>query len=56
MKARALISCAVTVQLICAFVFGYAKTWFSHYAAHISINLQERIHIYIISRRNKVRI
>ena len=30
-----LISCAVTVQLICAFVFAYANRWFSHAKAHI---------------------
>ena len=30
-----LISCAVTVQLICVFVFAYAKSRFSHEAAHI---------------------
>ena len=28
-KAKALISCAVTTQLICAFVFAYAKSRFS---------------------------
>ena len=29
-KTKALISCAVTEQLICAFVFAYAKSSFSH--------------------------
>ena len=33
-KTKALISCAVTAQLICAFVFAQAKIWFSHDAAH----------------------
>ena len=33
-KTKALISCAVTAQLICAFVFAYAKIQFSHVAAH----------------------
>ena len=33
-KTKALISCAVTAQLICAFVFAYAKSCFSHEAAH----------------------
>ena len=28
MKTKALISCAVTAQLICAFVFAYAKSGF----------------------------
>ena len=32
---KALISCAVTAQLICIFVFAYAKSRFSHDAAHI---------------------
>ena len=31
----ALISFAVTVKLICAFVFAYADFWFSYAAAHI---------------------
>ena len=34
-KTKALISFAVTVQLICVFVFAYARFWFSHDAAHI---------------------
>ena len=29
-KTKALISCAVTAQLICGFVFAHAKVWFSH--------------------------
>ena len=29
-KTKALISCAVTAQLICVFVFVYAKSPFSH--------------------------
>ena len=34
-KTKAQISCAVTAQLICAFVFAYAKSRFSHDVAHI---------------------
>ena len=34
-KTKALISCAVTAQLICVFVFAYAKSRFSHNEAHI---------------------
>ena len=34
-KTKALISFAVTVKLICVFVFAYAKSWFSHDAAHL---------------------
>ena len=29
-KTKALISCEVTAQLICVFVFAYAKSRFSH--------------------------
>ena len=32
-----LISFAVTAKLICIFVFAYAKSWFSHDAAHFSV-------------------
>ena len=35
-KTKALISFAVTVKLICVFVFAYAKSRFSHDAAQIS--------------------
>ena len=34
-KTKALISCAVTAQPICVFVFAYAKSRFSHNEAHI---------------------
>ena len=34
-KTKALISCAVTAQLICIFVFSYAIKRFSHNEAHI---------------------
>ena len=39
-KTKALISCAVTAQLICVFVFAYVKSQFSHEAAHIIISLK----------------
>ena len=32
-KTKALISCAVTAQLICGFVFAYADCWFFDAAA-----------------------
>ena len=35
MKIKALISCAVTAQLICAFIFAYADCWFSDATAQI---------------------
>ena len=38
-KTNALISCAVTAQLICVFVFAYANCWFSHAKAHMFIDL-----------------
>ena len=33
-RTKALISCAVTAQLICAFVFAYADCWFYDTVAH----------------------
>ena len=36
-KTKAMISCAVTAQLICAFVFAYADCWFSPAAAHMCV-------------------
>ena len=36
-KTKGLISCAVTAQLICGFVFAYAKGQISHDTAHIDI-------------------
>ena len=35
-KTKALFSCMVTVQLICTFVFVYAKSRFSNDAAYMS--------------------
>ena len=44
-KTKALISFAVTAKLICVFVFAYAKSRFSHDAAHISsVQVAERPH------------
>ena len=34
-KTKALISCKVTAQLICVFVFAYAKSQFSHNKAQM---------------------
>ena len=36
-KTKALISCAITAQLFCVFVFAYAKSWFSHNEAKFSV-------------------
>ena len=36
-KAKAVISCAVTMRLIRAFVFAYAKSRFSHDVAHYNL-------------------
>ena len=38
-KTMALISCTVTAQMICAFVFAYAKSRLSHEVAHVNIKL-----------------
>ena len=35
-KTKKLISWAVTVQLICIFVFAFAKNWFSYYVAPLN--------------------
>ena len=40
-KTKALISFAVTAKLICVFVFAYAKSRFSHDAAHIILVLKK---------------
>ena len=37
-KTKALISCAVTAQLICGFVFAYADCWFSGATANIKLH------------------
>ena len=39
-KTKALISCSVTAQLICGFDFAYAKSRFSHDAAHIKVGFE----------------
>ena len=39
-KTKALISFAVTAKLICVFVFAYAKSRFSHVAAHFIASLR----------------
>ena len=38
-KTKALISCAITTQLIGGFVFAYAKIRFSHDGAHFKISI-----------------
>ena len=38
-KTKALISYTVTAQLICAIVFAYAKSRFSHDMAHLTMGL-----------------
>ena len=40
-KTKALISCTVTAQLICAFVFAYAKIRSPHDAAHMKVNFHQ---------------
>ena len=42
-KTKALISCAVTAQLICSFVYTYAKIRFSHNEAQMKDDLQKSI-------------
>ena len=45
MKTKALISCAVTAQMICTFVFAYAKGRFSHDAAHFLFQISTLFYI-----------
>ena len=33
---KGLISFAITMKLVCAFVFAYAKCWFYHDTAHLN--------------------
>ena len=41
-KTKAPISCLVAAQLICAFDFAYAKSRFSHDAAHIIFTVNNK--------------
>ena len=40
---REAVSFAVTAKLICVFVFAYAKCWFSHDVAHMSLLARKSI-------------
>ena len=44
-KTKALISFAVTAKLICVFVFAYAKSRFSHDAAHLYPNCSSQFYL-----------
>ena len=46
MKTKALISCAVTAQLICDFVFTYAKSWVSHDVLKLNILQATNINVF----------
>ena len=48
MKTKALISFAVAMKLICAFVFAYADCWFSHVAAQISLHVSKMAYALVI--------
>ena len=48
-KTKALISFAVTVKLICVFVFAYAKRWFSHDVAYLFLIYQGHMFIKIVA-------
>ena len=41
MKTKALISFAVTANLICVFVFAFAKSWLFHDEAQFRIGFQD---------------
>ena len=38
-KTKVLISCTITVQVICAFVFAYAESMFSHDGSLLQLNM-----------------
>ena len=42
-KTKTLISCAIIAQLICIFVFAYAKIRFCHDVVHIDVLLNHTI-------------
>ena len=42
-KTKVLISCVFTGQLICSFVFAYAKRRFSHDLARMFVNPEEEL-------------
>ena len=44
---KALISFAVTAKLICAFVFAYAKSRFSHDVAHLVTETENNFQTFI---------
>ena len=48
-KTKALISFAVTAKLICAFVFPYANSWFSHAKAQIIENFHGPLDSWLIT-------
>ena len=45
-KTKALISCAVTAQLICVFVFAYADYLFSHASAHFIVRRRRKYFVH----------
>ena len=60
-KTEALISCAVSVQLIWALVFAYAKSRFSHDMAHLSLllcqnNFQHKSALFCFTQMNVLKI
>ena len=52
-KTKALIRFAVTVKLICVFVFAYAKCWFSHDAATYNVYCLD--HVLLLCRKENIR-
>ena len=45
-KMKALISCVVTAQMICTFLFAHAKSRFSHCPAHLFYQ-EDFMHVFI---------
>ena len=53
-KTKALISFAVTAELICVFVFAYAKCWFSHDVAQLYERCDEK-NCFLLYRKQRRR-
>ena len=49
-ETKALISLAVTVKLICAFVLAYAKCWFSHEEDHFFVSSSYNFKLLVLIR------
>ena len=54
-KTKVLIRCLITAQLICVFVWAYAKSRFSHDASQMSLHIRNSDEKTCLGVSNKVR-